>query len=90
MLIFEFKMKIQICFLHVADRVSMFQSAATRQWRAADGRMIEMDTQQIIRARELRTLYNSVSLTSVSEEQRLWDLMRLKQTVQVTQTLIYP
>ncbi|XP_038562649.1 IQ and ubiquitin-like domain-containing protein [Micropterus salmoides] len=57
------------------------KSAAPHQWRAADGRLIEMDSQHTIRARELRDLYNNVSLSSVSQEQRLHVLMTLKHTV---------
>ncbi|XP_031135596.1 IQ and ubiquitin-like domain-containing protein [Sander lucioperca] len=55
------------------------KSAAPHQWRAADGRLIEMDSPHTIRARELRDLYNSLS--TVSQEQRLHVLMTLKHTV---------
>ncbi|XP_040895116.1 IQ and ubiquitin-like domain-containing protein [Toxotes jaculatrix] len=57
------------------------KSAAPHQWRAADGRLIEMDSQHTIRARELRDLYESVSLPAASQEQRLHILMTLKHTV---------
>ncbi|XP_034734906.1 IQ and ubiquitin-like domain-containing protein [Etheostoma cragini] len=57
------------------------KSAAPHQWRAADGRLIEMDSPHTIRARELRDLYNSISLSTVSQEQRLHVLMTLKHTV---------
>ncbi|XP_041852189.1 IQ and ubiquitin-like domain-containing protein [Melanotaenia boesemani] len=57
------------------------KSAAPYQWRGADGRLIEMDTQFIIRARELRDLYNNISLFTVNKEQRIHFLMTLKHTV---------
>ncbi|TDH09766.1 hypothetical protein EPR50_G00092110 [Perca flavescens] len=69
------------------------KSAAPHQWRAADGRLIEMDSPHTIRARELRDLYNSTSLSTVSQEQRLHVLMTLKHTVkehkcQLTQDMV--
>ncbi|KAA8590415.1 hypothetical protein FQN60_014349 [Etheostoma spectabile] len=57
------------------------KSAAPHQWRAADGGLIEMDSPHTIRARQLRDLYNSTSLSTVSQEQRLHVLMTLKHTV---------
>uniref|UniRef100_A0A3P8UIV3 IQ motif and ubiquitin domain containing n=1 Tax=Cynoglossus semilaevis TaxID=244447 RepID=A0A3P8UIV3_CYNSE len=57
------------------------KSAAPHRWRGADGRMIEMDNQNTIRARELRDLYNDVILPSSSQEQRRHVLMTLKRTV---------
>ncbi|GLD61737.1 IQ and ubiquitin-like domain-containing protein [Lates japonicus] len=54
---------------------------APHQWRAADGRLIEMDTQHTIRARELRDLYAGVNELTAAEEQRLHVLMTLKHTV---------
>ncbi|KAL6106221.1 iqub [Pungitius sinensis] len=57
------------------------KSAAPRRWRAADGRMVEMDSEHTIRARELRDLYKDISCSSVSREQRLHVLLTLKHTV---------
>uniref|UniRef100_A0A1A8MZP7 IQ motif and ubiquitin domain containing n=1 Tax=Nothobranchius pienaari TaxID=704102 RepID=A0A1A8MZP7_9TELE len=59
------------------------KSAASHQWRAADGRLLEMDTPNSIRARELRDAYNNISMNSVSREQRLNFLMTLKHIVMV-------
>ncbi|XP_067446973.1 IQ motif and ubiquitin-like domain-containing protein isoform X2 [Thunnus thynnus] len=69
------------------------KSAAPHQWRAADGRLIQMDSQHTIRARELRDLYNNISLSAVGQEQRLQVLMTLKHTVmehecQVTRDMV--
>ncbi|KAL7402441.1 hypothetical protein ABVT39_015015 [Epinephelus coioides] len=57
------------------------KSAAPHRWRAADGRLIEKDSEHTIRARQLRDLYNNVSLFTVSCEQRRHVLMTLKHTV---------
>ncbi|XP_061578779.1 IQ and ubiquitin-like domain-containing protein [Cololabis saira] len=57
------------------------KSAAPHQWRADDGRLIEMETQDCIRARELRDLYDNISLSTGSKEQRLHHLMALKHTL---------
>ncbi|XP_070686559.1 IQ motif and ubiquitin-like domain-containing protein [Pempheris klunzingeri] len=69
------------------------KSAAAHRWLGADGRLIEMDSQHTIRARELQDLYNSINLTPVSQEQRLHTLMTLKHTVkehkcQLTQDIV--
>uniref|UniRef100_A0A3Q4HB78 IQ motif and ubiquitin domain containing n=1 Tax=Neolamprologus brichardi TaxID=32507 RepID=A0A3Q4HB78_NEOBR len=64
-----------------AVRNFLDKSASPHRRRAADGRLIEIETQNTIRARELRDLYNSISLTTVSQEQRLHFLMTLKHTV---------
>ncbi|XP_077424825.1 IQ motif and ubiquitin-like domain-containing protein isoform X2 [Vanacampus margaritifer] len=61
---------------------SCCQSSAPHQWRAADGRLIEMDTPDTIRARELGDLYDCVAMSPVSQEQRLDVLLCLKQTVE--------
>ncbi|KAK5901644.1 hypothetical protein CesoFtcFv8_006988 [Champsocephalus esox] len=55
------------------------KSAAPRQWRAADGRLMEMDSEHTVRAAELRELYNNLS--SESQEQRLEHLLTLRHTV---------
>ncbi|XP_074489632.1 IQ motif and ubiquitin-like domain-containing protein isoform X1 [Sebastes fasciatus] len=55
--------------------------AASHRWRAADGRLMEMDSQHAVRARELRDLYNNISLSNDSRGQRLHDLLTLKHTV---------
>ncbi|KAM8891054.1 IQ motif and ubiquitin-like domain-containing protein isoform 2-T3 [Spinachia spinachia] len=57
------------------------ESAAPHRWRAADGRMVEMDSEHTVRARELRELYEGLSHSSVSREQRLHVLLTLKHTV---------
>ncbi|KAM7397307.1 hypothetical protein PAMP_020291 [Pampus punctatissimus] len=66
-----------------AVKTLLDKSAAPHQWRAADGRLIEMDSEHTIRARELQDLYNSIKLSPVSQEQRLQVLMTLKHTVKV-------
>ncbi|KAG8012394.1 IQ and ubiquitin-like domain-containing protein [Nibea albiflora] len=56
--------------------------AAPHRWRGADGRLIEMDSQHTIRARELQDLYNNINLFTVSREARRDALTALKHTVQ--------
>ncbi|XP_078139118.1 IQ motif and ubiquitin-like domain-containing protein [Centroberyx gerrardi] len=55
--------------------------AAPKRWTAADGQLTQMDSQQTVRARELRDLYCSVNMAAGSQEQRLDVLMTLKHTV---------
>ncbi|XP_068595023.1 IQ motif and ubiquitin-like domain-containing protein [Brachionichthys hirsutus] len=56
--------------------------AAPIRWqRAADGQPIEMETQNTMRARELRDLYTNVNLLTVTREQRRSILVALKHTV---------
>ncbi|XP_034084816.1 LOW QUALITY PROTEIN: IQ and ubiquitin-like domain-containing protein [Gymnodraco acuticeps] len=57
------------------------KSAAPHQWRAADGRLIEMDSEHTVRAAELRDLYNNINLSSESQEQRLEHLLTLRHTI---------
>ncbi|XP_049578312.1 IQ motif and ubiquitin-like domain-containing protein isoform X5 [Syngnathus scovelli] len=66
-----------------AVRKFLDKSSTAHQWRAADGRLIEMDTPDTIRARELGDLYDCVAMSPVSPEQRLDILLCLKQTVEV-------
>lgn len=61
----------------------VLQSAASHQWRAANGHLLEMDTPQILRARELRDLYNNISMDPVDKKQRHHFLMALKDTIKV-------
>ncbi|KAF7644507.1 hypothetical protein LDENG_00220970 [Lucifuga dentata] len=56
--------------------------AAPHWWRAAKGRLIEVDTEHTIRARKLQDLYKKINTLTVSQEQRLHVLTALKHTVQ--------
>ncbi|KAI5627059.1 IQ and ubiquitin-like domain-containing protein isoform X1 [Silurus asotus] len=55
--------------------------AAPKQWQASDGTMTQMDTTHTIRARELRDLYHSITMSDLSQEERLDVLSTLKNTV---------
>lgn len=57
------------------------KSAAPHQWKTAKGVRLEMDTMHTIRARELRDLYNDISVSPVKQNERLQILMTLKHTV---------
>ncbi|XP_062858594.1 IQ and ubiquitin-like domain-containing protein isoform X4 [Trichomycterus rosablanca] len=59
--------------------------AASKQWRAFDGKITQMDTPNTIRAKELRDLYCSITLKDLNQEERLDVLLTLKQTVKVPQ-----
>ncbi|XP_017340179.1 IQ and ubiquitin-like domain-containing protein isoform X1 [Ictalurus punctatus] len=55
--------------------------AAPKRWQASDGIMTQMDTPHTIRASELRDLYSSITLSYLSQEERLDVLLTLKHTV---------
>ncbi|XP_053498229.1 IQ and ubiquitin-like domain-containing protein isoform X2 [Ictalurus furcatus] len=55
--------------------------AAPKRWQASDGIMTQMDTPHTIRASELRDLYCSITLSYLSQEERLDVLLTLKHTV---------
>jgi len=57
------------------------KAAAPHRWRAYDGKTTEMDTQDTIRAKEMRDLYNSVTLKYLTQDERLDVLLTLKHTV---------
>ncbi|KAB0375984.1 hypothetical protein FD755_012627 [Muntiacus reevesi] len=52
-----------------------------KTWRRFDGKIIELDTQFTIRARELQNIYNCIMLKNVSQDERLDVLLTLKHTV---------
>ncbi|TRY55437.1 hypothetical protein DNTS_003808 [Danionella cerebrum] len=55
--------------------------AEPKKWRAFDGKITEMNTQFTLRARELRDLYNSITQTQLTKDERLDVLVTLKHTV---------
>ncbi|XP_006090566.1 IQ and ubiquitin-like domain-containing protein [Myotis lucifugus] len=55
--------------------------SAPKTWRRADGKIIEMETQFIIRARELQSIYKCIMLKNLSQDERLDVLLTLKHTV---------
>nr|XP_020765141.1 IQ and ubiquitin-like domain-containing protein [Odocoileus virginianus texanus] len=55
--------------------------SAPKTWRRFDGKIIELDTQFTIRARELQNIYNCIMLKNVSHDERLDVLLTLKHTV---------
>ncbi|XP_048193625.1 IQ and ubiquitin-like domain-containing protein [Perognathus longimembris pacificus] len=55
--------------------------SAPRVWRRADGKVIEMDTQFTLRARELQNIYKCIIMKNVSHDERLDVLLTLKHTV---------
>ncbi|XP_066222251.1 IQ motif and ubiquitin-like domain-containing protein isoform X2 [Saccopteryx leptura] len=55
--------------------------SAPKTWERFDGNIIEMDTQFTIRARELQSIYRSILLKNISQDERLDILLTLKHTV---------
>ncbi|KAM8819549.1 IQ motif and ubiquitin-like domain-containing protein isoform 2-T3 [Rhynchonycteris naso] len=55
--------------------------SAPKMWKKFDGKIIEMDTQFTIRARELQSIYKSILLKNISQDERLDILLTLKHTV---------
>nr|XP_012607287.1 IQ and ubiquitin-like domain-containing protein isoform X1 [Microcebus murinus]XP_012607289.1 IQ and ubiquitin-like domain-containing protein isoform X1 [Microcebus murinus]XP_012607290.1 IQ and ubiquitin-like domain-containing protein isoform X1 [Microcebus murinus]XP_012607291.1 IQ and ubiquitin-like domain-containing protein isoform X1 [Microcebus murinus] len=55
--------------------------SAPKTWRRDDGKIIEMDTQFTIRARELQSIYKCIILKNISQDERLDVLLTLKHTV---------
>ncbi|XP_055974469.1 IQ and ubiquitin-like domain-containing protein [Sorex fumeus] len=54
---------------------------APKTQRAADGKIVEIDTQFTIRTKELHSIYNSIILKNLSQDERLDVLLTLKHTV---------
>ncbi|XP_027029299.2 IQ and ubiquitin-like domain-containing protein isoform X1 [Tachysurus fulvidraco] len=65
----------------MAVQTFLNKCAASKQWQSFDGKMTQMDTPHIIRARELRDLYGSITLNYLSPDERLDVLLTLKNTV---------
>ncbi|KAM9651217.1 IQ motif and ubiquitin-like domain-containing protein [Trichechus inunguis] len=55
--------------------------SAPKVWRTPFGKIIEMDTQFTIRARELQNIYKCIMLKNISQDERLDVLLTLKHTV---------
>nr|XP_023400359.1 IQ and ubiquitin-like domain-containing protein [Loxodonta africana] len=55
--------------------------SAPKVWRTPSGKIIEMDTQFTIRARELHNIYKCITLRNLSQDERLDVLLTLKHTV---------
>merc|ERR1739838_1156845 len=57
------------------------KAAAPKRWKAYDGRYTQMDTQFTIRAKEMRDIYNSITMQYLTQDERLDVLLTLKHTV---------
>ncbi|XP_023559201.1 IQ and ubiquitin-like domain-containing protein [Octodon degus] len=66
-----------------AIQVFMDKCSSPKMWRRPDGKIIEMDTQFTIRARELQNIYKCIKLQNISQDERLDILLTLKHTVKV-------
>uniref|UniRef100_A0A7N5P6Y0 IQ motif and ubiquitin domain containing n=1 Tax=Ailuropoda melanoleuca TaxID=9646 RepID=A0A7N5P6Y0_AILME len=75
---------------YMANREELTQAfldkcSAPKVWRTFSGKIIEMDTQFTIRARELQSIYKCIMLKNISQDERLDVLLTLKHTVKVPQ-----
>ncbi|XP_021555021.1 IQ and ubiquitin-like domain-containing protein [Neomonachus schauinslandi] len=71
---------------YIANREALIQAfldkcSAPKVWRTFSGKIIEMDTQFTIRARELQNIYKCIMLKNISQDERLDVLLTLKHTV---------
>ncbi|XP_071659468.1 IQ motif and ubiquitin-like domain-containing protein [Patagioenas fasciata] len=55
--------------------------AQPKRWKAYDGKVTEMDTPNILRARELLEIYNSISMDDIAKDERIDVLGILRLTV---------
>ena len=54
-----------------------------KSWKYKDGTTTEMDSPYSIRAKELKDIYNSLSMNYLTQDERLDVLLTLKHTVKV-------
>ncbi|XP_051651423.1 IQ and ubiquitin-like domain-containing protein isoform X2 [Manacus candei] len=66
--------------LHLLDKC-----AQPKRWKAYDGKITEMDTQDTLRARELLEIYRSISTKDIPKDERTDVLLTLRCTVKVPQ-----
>lgn len=71
---------------YMANQEALIQAfldkcSAPKIWRRFDGKIVEMDTQFTIRARELQNIYKCIMLKNLSQDERLDVLLTLKHTV---------
>ncbi|XP_049635333.1 IQ and ubiquitin-like domain-containing protein [Suncus etruscus] len=64
-----------------ALQVFLEKCALPKTLRTNDGKLIEIDTQFTIRARELHSIYNCIMLNNLSQDERLDVLLTVKHTV---------
>ncbi|XP_051651425.1 IQ and ubiquitin-like domain-containing protein isoform X4 [Manacus candei] len=65
--------------LHLLDKC-----AQPKRWKAYDGKITEMDTQDTLRARELLEIYRSISTKDIPKDERTDVLLTLRCTVKLT------
>lgn len=57
------------------------KTAEPRQWESSDGKVVQMETLGIRRARELRDLYKGLQMTELTKEERLTMLATIRTTI---------
>lgn len=58
--------------------------AQPRRWKAFDGKITEMDTQNTLRGKELLEIYRSITTKDIPKDERTSVLLTLKCTVKVS------
>ncbi|NWQ73904.1 IQUB protein, partial [Columbina picui] len=66
---------------HKAILKFLDKCAQPKRWKAYDGKITEMDTPNILRARELLEIYNSISMNDIPKDERIDVLGILRLTV---------
>ncbi|NWI91798.1 IQUB protein, partial [Pitta sordida] len=66
----------QKAILHLLDK-----SAQPKRWKAYDGKITEVDTQDTLHARELLEIYRSISMKGIPKDERRAVLLTLRCTV---------
>lgn len=63
--------------------------AQPRRWKAFDGKITEMDTQNSLRGKELLEIYQSISTKDLPKDERTSVLLTLKRTVEVRFSFLF-
>lgn len=63
--------------------------AQPRRWKAFDGKITEMDTQNSLRGKELLEIYHSINIKNIPKDERISVLLTLKWTVKVRFSFLF-
>lgn len=63
--------------------------AQPRRWKAFDGKITEMDTQNSLRGKELLEIYRSINTRDIPKDERTSVLLTLKWTVKVRFSFLF-
>lgn len=63
--------------------------AQARRWKAFDGKITEMDTQNTLRGKELLEIYRSITTKDIPKDERTSVLLTVKCTVKVRFSFLF-